>query len=111
MDKSILEENILKYCNRKGVKPTPAFVEAGVGRAFMQDIRAGKTPSVTKVATLAAYLGCTTSDLVGDASPPTEPDELAELLASTDEETRGAMLTLLRKISAVPESGTGGKPR
>lgn len=111
MDKNMLLENIEKHCEERGIPPTKACIEAGVGKDFLVNLRKNNSTSVTKVAALAAYLGCTTSDLVGDASPPTENDELAELIEAADKETRSAMLTLLRKISAVPDSGTGGKPR
>lgn len=66
MDKEILVENILRCCAASGVKPTIACTEAGVGKSFVSHIRDGQTPSVAKVADLAAFLGVSTSDLVGD---------------------------------------------
>ncbi len=67
MDKEILVQNIIKYCVEREMAPTAACMAAGVGKDFISDIRRGRTPSVAKVADLAAYLGVTTSDLVGDA--------------------------------------------
>lgn len=66
MDKEIFVENVKEYCELKGVKPTVACRESGVGTSFLPDIRRGQTPSVGKVQMLAQYLGCTVSDLLGE---------------------------------------------
>lgn len=66
MDKELLVENILRRCNECGIKTTIACHAAGVGKSFVSNIKAGQTPSVAKVADLAAFLGVSTSDLVGD---------------------------------------------
>lgn len=69
MDREILVENIKRYCAIKGMKPTPACRESGVGTSFITDISRGRAPSVAKVQALAQYLGCTVSDLLGEESP------------------------------------------
>jgi len=69
MDKDIFVENVRKYCEAKGVKPTVACRESGVGTSFLTDIKRGQTPSVGKVQLLAQYLGCTVSDLLGEQPP------------------------------------------
>ncbi len=66
MDKDLLIQNIIRCCSDKGEPPTNACFNAGVGKSFIANMRKGQTPSVAKVAELAAYLGVTTSDLVGD---------------------------------------------
>ena len=78
MDKDLLLASIDYYCKAKKTKPTPACVEAGVGKSFISDIKRGKIPSVAKVADLAAYLGVTTSDLVGDARDAPEDVQLPQ---------------------------------
>lgn len=75
MDNSILIENIKTYCALKKLTPTSALVASGVGRSFIADLRRGQTPSVAKVQTLAAYLGVTTSQLLGEKEPPVNNDE------------------------------------
>ena len=85
MDKDLLLANIDYYCKAKKIKPTPACVEAGVGRTFVHEIKRGQTPSVAKIAALAAYLGVTTSDLVGDARDPPGSTEISELYAQLNE--------------------------
>lgn len=72
----LLIANILKYCKRENIKPTNACIEAGVGKSFISSIRSGKVPSVAKVVDLAAYLNCTTSDLVGDNKQAQSPQEV-----------------------------------
>ena len=66
MDRELLVQNIEQYCSKKGVKPTNACRDSGVGTSFLTDIKRGQTPSVAKVQLLAQYLGCTVSDLLGE---------------------------------------------
>lgn len=66
MDREFFVQNIKERCRAKGVKPTVACREAGVGVSFINDIERGQTPSVAKVQLLAQYLGCTVSDLLGE---------------------------------------------
>ena len=85
MDKGILYENIIRACADKGIKPTPACDLAGVGKDTVTKLKkSGTMPSVDKVAQLAAYLGVTTSDLVGDKRPDADADE-ARLLCLYDD--------------------------
>lgn len=66
MDNDILVQNIITACIARNELPTNACIAAGVGKSFISDIKRGRTPSVGKVASLAAYLCVSTSDLVGD---------------------------------------------
>lgn len=66
MERELFVQNIKEYCRARGVKPTVACRESGVGVSFINDIERGKTPSVAKVQMLAQYLGCTVSDLLGE---------------------------------------------
>lgn len=66
MDREIFVQNIKIFSAAKGLKPTVACREAGVGSSFINDINRGQTPSVGKVQQLAEYLGCLTSDLLGE---------------------------------------------
>ncbi len=66
MNKEIFVQNIKKYCAKRGVKPTVACRESGVGSSFINNIEArGQVPSIEKVYMLATYLGITINDLVG----------------------------------------------
>ncbi|MCC2259793.1 LexA family transcriptional regulator [Intestinimonas sp. CLA-AA-H199] len=58
-------------CSERGIKPTNACKESGVGGSFINDIERGRVPSVVKVQMLADYLGVTTSELLGEASGTT----------------------------------------
>ena len=66
MDRELFVQNIKERCRAKGVKPTVACRESGVGSSFINDLERGKTPSVSKVQMLAQYLGCTVSDRRGE---------------------------------------------
>lgn len=86
MDKELFVQKVKLICFQKGVKPTNACKESGVGGSFINDIERGRVPSVAKVQLLAEYLGVTTSELLGEEKKAaTEPSdgqdmELWELL-------------------------------
>ena len=100
MDKEALVTNIKKYCAAKNLKPTIACTAAGVGRSFVSHINDGQFPSVAKVANLAAYLGVSTSDLVGDAQTPAELRPLAEAWAELNEEGRERLISYAEDLVA-----------
>lgn len=75
MDATLFVENIKKLCLMKGLKPTVACKDSGVGSSFISDINRGQTPSVAKVQMLANYLGVTTSELLGETKKPTVQDD------------------------------------
>lgn len=98
MDKDALIENITRCCKSNGVKPTVACGEAGVGKSFLSNIRAGQTPSVAKVADLAAYLGVSTSELVGDVREL--PPELLAAWAALNEEGQQKLTDYAEDLAA-----------
>lgn len=70
MDKSFFVQNIKNICKLRGIAPTVACRESGVGSSFINNIESrGQTPSVEKVQLLAEYLGVTTSELLGEQLP------------------------------------------
>lgn len=70
MDKSLFVENVKFYCKKNNVKPTNACRDSGAGASLISNIETrGQTPSVDKVQKLAAYLGVTTSALLGEEQP------------------------------------------
>ena len=72
MDRELFVQNIEWYCAQRKVAPTVACRESGVGSSFLTDFKRGQTPSVAKVQQLAQYLGCTTSDLLGETGRATQ---------------------------------------
>jgi transcriptional regulator with XRE-family HTH domain len=104
MDKDIFVENVRSYCEAKGVKPTVACRESGVGTSFLPDVARGRTPSVGKVQMLAQYLGCTVSDLLGEtsgqAAPALDPltAEAARIFAALLPENRGKAIAFLLRL-------------
>lgn len=74
METDVFVQNVKKYCEWKGVKPTIACVESGAGKSLLSEISSrGRIPSIERVQLLAQYLGCTVSDLLGEtpgALPP-----------------------------------------
>lgn len=59
-------KNVKILCEARGVSPTKACVESGVGRTFLAGVAKGSAPSVLKLQQLASYLGVTTSALLGE---------------------------------------------
>ena len=75
MDKTVFVQNVKLICLNKGIKPTNACKESGVGGSFLSDINRGQVPSVAKVQMLAEYLGVSTSELLGEKIEPTIMDD------------------------------------
>lgn len=97
MDRDIFVQNIKAYCAAKGVKPTVACRESGVGTSFINDLERGKTPSVAKVQMLAQYLDCTVSDLLGEDPAPPDPvrQEFIRLLDGMTAEQRNELFAFM----------------
>ena len=72
MDKDFFVQKVKLLCLQKGIKPTNACKESGVGGSFLSDINRGQVPSVAKVQMLASYLGVTVSQLLGEKAPPAD---------------------------------------
>lgn len=74
METDVFVQNVKKYCEWKGIKPTIACAESGAGKSLLSEISSrGRIPSIERVQLLAQYLGCTVSDLLGEtpgALPP-----------------------------------------
>lgn len=103
MDKEKFVQNVKYYCKLKGVKPTPACRDAGVGNSFINSIERGQTPSVGAVQRLAKYLGITTSELLGEKITFGEGDEnnpayreLRYIIDNASSEERRRFLDLIR---------------
>lgn len=92
METDVFVQNVKKYCDIKGVKPTIACAESGAGKSLLSQLKnRGIMPSIEKVHLLAQYLGCTVSDLLGEkatSSPPSEDDELQRKITALDPEAR-----------------------
>lgn len=106
MDAEIFVQNVKKYCDRRGIKPTVACRESGAGPNLINHlVSRGTIPSVEKVRLLASYLGVTTSELLGEVSkdvvlyathefPPVESmeDLLETVIHSGDFLSRGIQI-------------------
>ena len=80
-------QNIQRICKERGTTTTVACKESGAGKDMVSALKKqGTIPSVEKMSRLAAYLGVTTSELLGEKIGPTpvskgEPDpELWEII-------------------------------
>ena len=106
MDKNLFVQNVKKACNAKGIKPAVALRESGLDKSFISNIEArGSIPSVEKVQRLAAYLGVTTSELLGEEKEPTpviedglnaEQTDLVRLYDAAPPALRAAALAVLK---------------
>ena len=89
MDKDFFVQKVKFLCLQKGIKPTNACKESGVGGSFLSDINRGQVPSVAKVQMLAEYLGVTVSELLGETisskTPSCAPDILVKFQQLTPE--------------------------
>ncbi len=107
MDKAAFVQKVKMLCLLKGVKPTNACKECGVGGSFLSDISSrGQSPSVERVQKLAAYLGVTTSELLGEERGPAPVSEdalpglseLTRIYRSFNDEGREKLLTYAKDL-------------
>lgn len=120
MDNDAFVQKVKMLCLEKGLKPTNVCNECGVGGSFLPDIKRGRSPSVDKVQMLAAYLGVTTSDLLGEEKPapaveggPVYPPEY-DLLSPEDKALVDSMIRRLileknQEGISSPSNGAGGE--
>lgn len=96
MDLEILVQNIKRLCALKGVKPTVACRESGVGTSFINNIEVrGSVPSVEKMQMLAQYLGVSTSELLGE-------ETIGPKLDNVPEGKKDAVDALYRQLISLP---------
>lgn len=104
MQIDIFVQNVKKYCELKGVKPTTACAESGAGKSLLSEVSSrGRIPSIERVQLLAQYLGVTTSDLLGEAqksSPPSEEDGLPPIWYSLSEEQKRATVDYMNYLAS-----------
>lgn len=101
MDIEKIVQNIQRICRERDTTPTAAGKESGAGKDFVSLMKTrGHLPSVEKMSTLAAYLGVTTSELLGEVKPPGARDspapegldELTSIYCSLNDEGREKLL-------------------
>ena len=100
MDRELLIMNIARFAAAKDESPSGACLAAGVGKNFVSELKRGKTPSVASVADLAAYLGVSSSDLIGDAAMPADLVPLAAAWAELNEEGRERLVAYAEDLIA-----------
>ena len=102
-------ENIQRICKERGTTPTVAARESGAGQNMVSAMKKqGRLPSVEKMSLLAAYLGVTTSELLGEEKKPTpssegEPSglpELGRIYRSLNDEGREKLLDYAADLEA-----------
>lgn len=92
MDRELLIFNITRFAAARNESPSGACLAAGIGKNFVSELKRGRTPVISSVADLAAYLQVSTSDLVGDAKTPAELAPLAEAWEELNEEGRERLI-------------------
>lgn len=100
MDKEVLIANIYKFADRNKESASAACIASGCGKSFISDMRRGQTPSVSKIIDLAAHLGVSVSDLVGDAATPAELAPLASAWAELNDEGRERLVAYAEDLVA-----------
>ena len=104
MQTEIFVQNVKRYCNLKGVKPTVACAESGAGKDLLGQLsKRGTVPSVERVQLLAQYLGCTVSDLLGEtpgalpAVPEGPTEQFLKLFSSLDDKAQNEIVAEMLK--------------
>lgn len=122
MDVDKVVQNIQRICQERGTTPTVAARESGAGKSLVTQMkRQGIIPSVEKMSMLAAYLGVTTSELLGEEKEPAplardrpvyppEYDQLSpEDKALVDSMIRRLILEKNQEGALSPSNGAGGE--
>ena len=111
LDAEKFVQNIKSYCELRGIKPTVACRESGVGTSFINNVERGQTPSVAKVQMLADYLGVTTSELLGEKIPATGegdgPSENEILFRKLSPDLQEEALRYMRYLAAQSDKREG----
>ena len=104
MKTDVFVQNVKKYCEWEGVKPTIACAESGAGKSLLSEISSrGRIPSIERVQLLAQYLGCTVSDLLGEtpgALPPAldgPTGQFLKLFATLDDKAQAEIVAEMLK--------------
>lgn len=104
METDVFVQNVKKYCEWKGVKPTIACAESGAGKSLLSEISSrGRIPSIERVQLLAQYLGCTVSDLLGEtpgALPPAldgPTEQFLKLFTTLDDKAQAEIVAEMLK--------------
>ncbi len=104
MQTEIFVQNVKRYCAQRGVKPTVACAESGAGKDLLGQLsKRGTIPSVERVQLLAQYLGCTTSDLLGEtpgalpAVPEGPTEQFLKLFSSLDDKAQNEIVAEMLK--------------
>ena len=98
MDVDKVVQNIQRICRERGTTPTVAARESGAGKSLVTQMkRQGIIPSVEKMSMLAAYLGVTTSELLGEGKEPTPEDRAGPMDSMRS--------TLLRNFDRLNQEG------
>ena len=92
MDKDLLIANIARFAAAKNESLSGACIAAGLSKNYISELRRGRMPGLASVFALAAHLGVSVSDLVGDVRAPEEAPELLACWAELNEEGREALL-------------------
>lgn len=119
MNVEVFVQNVKMLCLKKGIRPTNACKESGVGGSYLSDINRGRVPSVASVQKLAEYLGVTTSELLGEEKPTPEggsglSEEQLEVIRRYDAAPpalRAAALAVLKSAEEQDKVQNGGTTR
>ena len=88
MNAEVFIKNVQARCKELNTSPTAACAKSGAGKNLISNMKNGENPGIRRVTLLAAYLGCSVSDLTGEQKEPAtvSGDGQAEKLANALDE-------------------------
>ena len=107
-----LYENILKLCQRDGIRPGRLCDELGLSRGLMTDLKMGRKKSISAETAqkIASFFGVSVGVLLGQEAAATAPVDLSQVdiafygeykeLTEEDKETVRDMVRLMRQRRA-----------
>ena len=92
--------NIESACRAKGMTVNQALINCGLEKSFVSNIKLGRTPSVSRMATLAKFLGVSIESLIGNEVPNQTMQERAldAFLALSSDERKAFIQEAVKHI-------------
>ena len=88
INKEILLSRIEELCQKKGIKPTTAYIESGAGKNFKSNMKYAE-PTLGKISLIASYLEVSVDYLTGKTNERTPENKKV----SFDKKTQKIILT------------------
>ena len=100
MDKELLINSVRAACEQRNISVKSALECAGVSKDYIVNLRRTQSKSLSDTVALAAFLGVSVSELIGDFPRFSVPSDFAALWAQLDAVDRAQLVGFARGLAA-----------